>query len=1146
MNIKTLKVFYGGDFLPYKDKEREVHYPNVGSDFQGAESITNIRFYISEIASNNTTFAVAIELPNGKIGSKVLAPTQYDSELGEYYVTLGIDRFITQKAGNVSISLRGYQGDIQLEYDEVTQLYVLVGGTPVTAVTGSIKLRVNQEPQALQGDLDEEVTLQEVLALLSTKLNITDGIFVVQDITQANISDLENGQLIYSKNTDSVYKRNTSAQSGYEKLYDIASKSWVVSNYVPYTGATGNVDLSGHYLYNAEVDTDYNGDNHDTYKSNDYKQISNVAFVLKQNTEIESNKINLDMYEYFLNENATLLCGGLLYRKLTETPSDLIYACLNASITTITDGTSVTLGRVISISKTAVDGVHFYTESDLTIELYSKSQAKAKFGTSLALELNNTNYKLVAKLYNANGGLISTSNEIDLPLESIVSSATYYDTYTYDGVTYTKVIVITLSTTSVPTIVPVGDLISGLEKEACVEVEASSSSGTFTEEEIQTLALDNASIKCGGRIFHKVTNTNFSSIDVTIGQGLNLVVSNAISITTSTRAWELVTKVIQVYNKEEIDTIVQGLQDDIDANAHDIDTLDGDITDIQGDIDDIDERLDNHDTEIAKMKKDIDYAMKYPLIYGTPTTDTEEEVGLTTSQLPATTLPKGLINYVGGSSVVINQLVSGYAPTDTYAGITFTNEGNGEFTVSGTATARVSQRLNSTTEDVKTDHKYLICGMEANTQNIGLIFNGYNGSTYVTTYQQKDIGSGAIIDNSNADVSKLSVECVIDNGTALSKDYSIRPRVADLTQMFGAGNEPTSTSDPRIQWLIDFLEQHPEYDEGSFVHAGLSEVLSLDSKGSEANWFLGNLKKTARVDMGTLTWAYDNGKFRASMPSNCVAVVLQGDGNPHGLCADYENVYDRPVAIYNNELDKAFIYNSYYFSGDKEIFIRDTAYNDAQAFKTAMSGKYLVYELETPTATPTLTPTDILNSIGAEYTAYPIPNEVKSLDGYGLGLSDTLYNYIDFENKKFVKKVGIVDLGTLEWSITGNVFYSSDLRSLAKKPTYNTDTAKAICSKYQVVSRTLLAEGTLCIDPDGDIDVIDGTYADEVAFKTAMSGVYLVYELAEPVETDISEYIDRDFPNENLIDLYQGGEVEFENQNDMAVPYSLTYQYKVE
>lgn len=77
----------------------------------------------------------------------------------------------------------------------------------------------------------------------------------------------------------------------------------------------------------------------------------------------------------------------------------------------------------------------------------------------------DSDYKLTASLKDANNNVISTSNVIDLPLESIVTSATYYNSYTYDGVTYTKVIVITLSTTDVPTIIPVGDLVSGLQSE---------------------------------------------------------------------------------------------------------------------------------------------------------------------------------------------------------------------------------------------------------------------------------------------------------------------------------------------------------------------------------------------------------------------------------------------------------------------------------------------------------------------------------------------------------------------------------------------------------------------------------------------------------------------------------------------------------
>ena len=86
-------------------------------------------------------------------------------------------------------------------------------------------------------------------------------------------------------------------------------------------------------------------------------------------------------------------------------------------------------------------------------------------GAIIDLEINSTNYQMVAKLKDKNGTLISTSSTIDLPLESIVIGAQYYATYTYDGTTYTKVIVITLATTDVPVIIPVGDLVSGLQSE---------------------------------------------------------------------------------------------------------------------------------------------------------------------------------------------------------------------------------------------------------------------------------------------------------------------------------------------------------------------------------------------------------------------------------------------------------------------------------------------------------------------------------------------------------------------------------------------------------------------------------------------------------------------------------------------------------
>ena len=93
---------------------------------------------------------------------------------------------------------------------------------------------------------------------------------------------------------------------------------------------------------------------------------------------------------------------------------------------------------------------------------YDKTQANNLFalisqsGYKIVLNINNTNFKISASLYDKNDNLITTSNEIDLPLESAVVSG-YYDNAT-------KKLILTLQ--SGGTIeVPVGSLISGLQTE---------------------------------------------------------------------------------------------------------------------------------------------------------------------------------------------------------------------------------------------------------------------------------------------------------------------------------------------------------------------------------------------------------------------------------------------------------------------------------------------------------------------------------------------------------------------------------------------------------------------------------------------------------------------------------------------------------
>ena len=228
---------------------------------------------------------------------------------------------------------------------------------------------------------------------------------------------------------------------------------------------------------------------------------------------------------------------------------------------------------------------------------------------------------------------------------------------------------------------------------------------------------------------------------------------------------------------------------------------------------------------------------------GTTQKVVDEDVDLFAS-LPATALPKGTIDYVGGKTQKVNQLAE-VDGTYTAYGLTATpNVANNTFTISGTSTNTGGDpNLYSTYKNkaVKQGHKYLI----ASTSDKWCLFLYGAGSSELSQYS---------IFTANADgVASFSLRPIdtsyIAQGAVINDKFSAS--FSDLTDIYGAGNEPTSTSDPRIQWRINFLADNPQYDEGSFVHAGLSETLSLDSKGSEANWFLITLSSTIPIPVSS-------------------------------------------------------------------------------------------------------------------------------------------------------------------------------------------------------------------------------------------------------------------------------------------------------
>lgn len=182
-------------------------------------------------------------------------------------------------------------------------------------------------------------------------------------------------------------------------------------------------------------------------------------------------------------------------------------------------------------------------------------------------------------------------------------------------------------------------------------------------------------------------------------------------------------------------------------------------------------------------------------------------------------------------------------------------------------------------------------------------------------------------------------------------------------------------------------------------------------------------------------------------------------------------------------------------------------------------------------------------------TAYQIPEAIRNVPGYGWS-AGTARNYVDYENKRYVQCVSSVDLGTLDWtsrlSTVDNsiyVFISNDLN-------VNNRGNNGLCGHYDFVTSgidaAIVKKDKFFYYNPLNIAFIDKSYTDAAAFKQAMQGVILYYELANPIVTDISTLIPDDFLRN--IEVEAGGSVTFKGGNDsyrIPVPSEEEYIVKL-
>ena len=179
---------------------------------------------------------------------------------------------------------------------------------------------------------------------------------------------------------------------------------------------------------------------------------------------------------------------------------------------------------------------------------------------------------------------------------------------------------------------------------------------------------------------------------------------------------------------------------------------------------------------------------------------------------------------------------------------------------------------------------------------------------------------------------------------------------------------------------------------------------------------------------------------------------------------------------------------------------------------------------------------------------FPIPEAVQNLDGYGQGINKDYYNKIMLNPvegvKKYVKNVSCVDLGTLEWHEYNESVFWAELSDGVY--TGSTSSGAVLCSNYHQIGNAVNYDKTMAFGTNflgsGRCPIVihDNDYADSSAFKAAMSGVMLIYELASSIETDISEY----FTDDNLLPIEANGIITAVNEYEQAVPSEIQYLIK--
>ena len=601
--------------------------------------------------------------------------------------------------------------------------------------------------------------------------------------------------------------------------------------------------------------------------------------------------------------------------------------------------------------------------------------------------------------------------------------------------------------------------------------------------------------------------------------------------------------------------VMQDIAEEFAADREQIDTNKNNISSIKEEIVNLPTSKD-----LAKTDRKLDVLWK--LNKGISYKFEEDNTAAYEKKVP-TGAKLASVKGIGGKTIVWNQI---FKNTDTESGLTrFVMQEDGTICISGT-TQNTWINFSNINDLQNRAHKYYI--------KFTIIENPNNISMYYGYLNRKSTTETIVKGSSSFIFSQSQEETNEGRGQGLAgfvgdkkpvfDGVKVKIICIDLTLMFGKGNEPVTAA----EFEAMFPEDYYPYNEGEIVIATVTEVTKKGKNILEHRGFSAQGKPG---DDNALTNSY--GTTISTVEPNDSIIVIQTIAEQTDNIQGYQNGYFN-IGVGNLEMGKEYIF-SYDVKptkmllenpktlmlingkiarppvGDKDLKMElNKTTRIAYAFAgisekiqyleirvSGVSGIYSNFQIEE-------------GGVASEYSAahevlYPIPQAIQNIEGYGWSVG-AVYNYVDFEEEKFIKRVGRVDLGSLKWAFYNETgLRKAFVAVLEDARVYpNTECPKFMTAKFPIVAQN--DEWVpYVVGADTNKASVVVTLKVNTTLKEAIAAVkgeILYYELASPVVIDIPEEVFQE-----PIEVECNGSWIFKNKSEdgFKIPVPNTIEYAV-